>query len=260
MNQFYVHFNEEELGPLSIAELKTLKVTRNTMTWYEGLEEWKPAGEIGALQSLFPPKVPPPIVKEAVKPPPIVKETVKPKLEEAQAPKQQAPTYVIQQQPEKKSNGVGKFILFLLIIGGLFVGFLAFQEMERQKQSSSQSLGFGSSSTNANTYEQNVVTVEEQERQNPTRFLSASGQYRDNILGNKTVIMGTISNSAAKATFKDVVVEIKFYSDTESLITSEQYTVYEYFSPGTTKDFNLKIKHPRGTEKVGWKVISAVPQ
>lgn len=250
MNQFYVHFNEEEIGPLSIAELKTLKVTRNTMTWYEGLEEWKPAGEIVELQSLFPPKVAPPIVKE----------TVKPKLDEVQAPKQEAPTYIIQQQPEKKSNGIGKFILFLLIIGGLGVGFSVFQDMERQRQNSSESLGFGSSNSNAKSYEQNVMTVEEQERSNPTRFLTSSGEYRDNIWGNKTVLNGTITNSAAKATFKDVVVEVKFYSSTESLISSENYTIYDYFPAGSSKDFNLRIKHPSGTEKVGLSVVSAVPQ
>ena len=259
MNQFYIHFNEEELGPFSIIELKTLKITRKTMTWYEGIEEWKPAEEIAELQSLFPPKMPPSLAaKEAIKPPPIVKETIKFKQEEViQQSKQQAHAYITQQQPKKKSGGVGKYLLLLLVGIGSFIAYFAIQDMGRR---SSDSLGFDGSATNANTYEQNVMTMEEQERNNPIRFLSTSFEYRDNILGNKTVLNGTITNSAAKATFKDVVVEVKFYSGTKSLISTINYTIYDYFPAGMTKGFNLRIKHPDGTEKVGLSIVNAVPQ
>ena len=51
---------------------------------------------------------------------------------------------------------------------------------------------------------------------------------------------------------------MKFYSSTETLISSENYVIYDYFPPGRTKDFNMRIKHPGGTEKVGFDVVRAV--
>ena len=249
MKKFYVHFNNEELGPLSIEELKNLKITRQTMSWYEGLEEWRPAGEITDLQSLFPPKLPPPLVKETIKP-----KQVEEKKEVVYQPlvQQSASPY---QQPAKKSSGVGKFVLILLVAGGLFMSYIYVQEQNSRLE---QNLSSNSLNGNTNSYEQNVMTVEEQEKDNPRRFLSANGTYRDNLLGNKTVLNGTITNTAAKATFKDVVIEVKFYSSTETLISSENYVIYDFFPPGSTKNFNMRIKHPGGTEKVNFDVVRAV--
>lgn len=43
--KFYVHINDEKVGPVDAATLKTLGVTRDTLVWYKGLAEWTPAAE-----------------------------------------------------------------------------------------------------------------------------------------------------------------------------------------------------------------------
>jgi hypothetical protein len=105
-------------------------------------------------------------------------------------------------------------------------------------------------------YQQQKLTIEEQEKQNPLRFLSSGGEYRQNLFG-RFVLDGTIVNSATVATYKDVVIEISFYSKTETLLGTRQHPFYEYFPPGSTKTFQLKVDGYEGATKIGWEVVQA---
>jgi len=60
MEKFYIQEDDQQQGPFSIEELKELKITRETMTWYEGVADWKEAGEIEELKELFK-SIPPPL-------------------------------------------------------------------------------------------------------------------------------------------------------------------------------------------------------
>ena len=46
MKKFYIFINEEQIGPLSIEELKQYKISKETKVWFEELEDWKNANEI----------------------------------------------------------------------------------------------------------------------------------------------------------------------------------------------------------------------
>lgn len=107
------------------------------------------------------------------------------------------------------------------------------------------------------SYEEQKLSIEENEKQNPLRFLSAGGEYRKNMLG-RFVLDGTIVNSATVATYKDVVIEISFYSKTETLLGTKQHSFYEYNPPGSTKTFQLKLDGFEGTAKLGWEVVGGV--
>ena len=61
MKKYYVHKDNEQLGPLSIDDLKELKITRQTMIWYEGADTWKKAEEISDLDTILK-SVPPPLL------------------------------------------------------------------------------------------------------------------------------------------------------------------------------------------------------
>jgi hypothetical protein len=50
------------------------------------------------------------------------------------------------------------------------------------------------------------MSVEEMERADPTRFLTADGNYNENFLGNKLKVQGVIQNKATVDTFKEAVV------------------------------------------------------
>lgn len=116
-----------------------------------------------------------------------------------------------------------------------------------------------SSSGTTNNYEEKVKSVEEQEKEEPTRFVKVSGTYRNNFFGNKVIIEGDIQNHATVASYKDIVVEVIFYSKTETELGRQNYIIYEYCSPNQSKDFKLKIAKVDGTEKCGLNVVSATP-
>jgi hypothetical protein len=119
---------------------------------------------------------------------------------------------------------------------------------------SGNSSPFGSSSSSS--YEEHKLTLKEQEEQDPLRFLSSDGTYQPTLLG-RWRLNGTISSSATVARYKDVMIEIKFYSETETLLGTSNHTFYEYFEPGSTKNFSFKVDGYPGTQKIGWSILSA---
>jgi len=95
MKQYFIHDGQYQQGPFDIEQLKNIKFSKEHMVWYEGMENWKPAGEIEELKSLFL-VVPPPLPKTTNIPPPM------------QAPKP------VTEAPKNKKNK----LLYLLIGAG----------------------------------------------------------------------------------------------------------------------------------------------
>lgn len=52
MNYYYSK-NEEKIGPLSLGELKKIELKKDTLVWYEGLDDWVKAEEVKELRDLF---------------------------------------------------------------------------------------------------------------------------------------------------------------------------------------------------------------
>ena len=68
MNKYYLHNGYETSGPFDLEEIKTKQITKSTLVWCEGMEDWTTAGEVFELKRiLFP--VPPPIKTMASLPP-----------------------------------------------------------------------------------------------------------------------------------------------------------------------------------------------
>ncbi|HLP55737.1 MAG TPA: hypothetical protein VK151_11935 [Fluviicola sp.] len=108
-----------------------------------------------------------------------------------------------------------------------------------------------------NTVEEEILTQEDRERLEPAKFLDATGKYRETILGNKIRIFGVINSSATIVTYKDAVVEVTYYSKTETKLGSEKYIIYEMFNPGSTVEFELKVDNYSDVETIGWEVVDA---
>jgi hypothetical protein len=53
MKKYYIGSDNKQSGPFTIEELKSIKITRDTLVWFEGLEDWKTAGSIPDLEALF---------------------------------------------------------------------------------------------------------------------------------------------------------------------------------------------------------------
>lgn len=105
-------------------------------------------------------------------------------------------------------------------------------------------------------YEQTKETLEETEKKSPARFLSVTGHDKRNLLG-QTVIKGTLTNNAKVVSYKDVDIELSFFSKTGALLEKDHEVIYETIAPGDSKNFKTKYFAPKGTDSVALKVMKA---
>lgn len=71
------------------------------------------------------------------------------------------------------------------------------------------------------------------------------------------VIEGKLSSSSTIAKYKDVVVNVNFYTKTDTYLSSEEFVVYEFVNPGSEVDFKIKTKAPKGYDKLSLEIIEA---
>jgi len=60
MTEYYIVINKQQQGPFNVEKLKNQKIKRDTLIWYEGLENWVKAEQIEELKE-FLKIIPPPI-------------------------------------------------------------------------------------------------------------------------------------------------------------------------------------------------------
>jgi hypothetical protein len=106
------------------------------------------------------------------------------------------------------------------------------------------------------SYEKTKESLLEKELKSPQKFLVISGNDKHNLVG-QTVVKATITNKASIASYKDVAIQLDFYSKTGTLLETDKETVYEIISPGESKSFKTKYFAPKGTDSVSLKILSA---
>lgn len=105
-------------------------------------------------------------------------------------------------------------------------------------------------------YEQTRETLEQTEKKTPKRFLTVEGTDRRNLIGQR-VIKGTITNKATVAGYKDIDVEISFYSKTGALLEKSHEVIYETIAAGNSTSFKTKYFAPKGTDSIAMKIYAA---
>ncbi len=53
MKKYFIHLNGASKGPYSLEDLRVMRIQAITPIWYDGLGDWRNAGEIGELRSIF---------------------------------------------------------------------------------------------------------------------------------------------------------------------------------------------------------------
>jgi hypothetical protein len=108
MQKFYINKNNQQEGPFSLDELKDLKITRDTMVWFEGKENWLKAIEVVELKEIFK-SIPPPIFeKSTLATPP----SIDYKLKEENTP-------LVELKSNKKNKSLIIVIVAVFLIGSL---------------------------------------------------------------------------------------------------------------------------------------------
>jgi hypothetical protein len=65
MKKYYYSDGIEKFGPFTIEELQGYDIKSDTMMWAEGMEDWKPAGQMPQIAMLFDLSSPPPAMASA---------------------------------------------------------------------------------------------------------------------------------------------------------------------------------------------------
>ena len=96
----------------------------------------------------------------------------------------------------------------------------------------------------------------QKEEKNPATFIVVKGNSKKNIVG-QTVVKGTLVNKASVATYKDVNLQLTFYSKTKALLETDKEIIFEILNPGESNNFKTKYFAPKGTDSVGLQVMGA---
>src|SRR5258708_4251304 len=110
--------------------------------------------------------------------------------------------------------------------------------------------------TEKENYEITKENLKDKEIKHPEVFLNVTGSDKHNLIG-QTVVKGSITNKASVAVYKDVDVQLDFYSKTGALLETDKETVYETIHPGEFKRFKTKYFAPKGSDSVALKVLGA---
>jgi len=150
---------------------------------------------------------------------------------------------------QKKKTGFIKSNLNILLVIIFIIGVIVIYSTLNQ-----DTKDYG----NGNTYQEKVMTIQEIEESQPTNFLSADGNYDESFWGTNLKVHGKITNKATVATYKDALVRVTYYSKTNTVLKTNDYTIYEVFPPTSVKNFELRIENYKNVKTIGWDVIKAV--
>lgn len=265
MKQYFYAEGEEQKGPHNIEELKSLKISKDTKVWTEGMDDWEEAGTIDELSSLFE-VTPPPIKKVENQPPPVTKseQSITPNqaksnnIEEPKETEKVVNNVTHIHQPKKKSY-VGWIMIGLMLISATILGVTFKDQIFGSGSSGSGSSDYFSSpgsGTSNESYQDASESLEDMEKSDPASFLDATGQYWPTLIGKNFKIDGEIISSAAKTTYRNPVIRVRYYNERGSQITTVDYKIYDKVRPGSTINFDLKIPD-EGAKTIGWDVVSA---
>lgn len=124
------------------------------------------------------------------------------------------------------------------------------------------------------TPEELKMELKNQELNDPTTYLSAenvtmtenkvktreAGLFRDaEYKTDGYFIEGNIKNTATIAKYKDVILTVTLFSQTETVIEEKDYVVYEFYAPNSVSSFSFKINPPSATNKFNVAVKGAKP-
>ncbi len=53
MKKYFYSNGKEKHGPLGLDELKQKDISKETLIWFEGLDDWTPAGELDEIKPVL---------------------------------------------------------------------------------------------------------------------------------------------------------------------------------------------------------------
>jgi len=107
----------------------------------------------------------------------------------------------------------------------------------------------------------------EREHREPLKYLELSEELKndikkggwfssDKVIGQS--IVGTITNQAAFAVYKDIKISVVYFSKTKAEVGRDVFTVYDFIKPRAGLKLSQKLSVPPTAESFDATIISAV--
>jgi len=133
---------------------------------------------------------------------------------------------------------------------------------------------FSCNTTNSEKHlspEELKLELKKQEQFDPVPYLTAKATMTPNSVKTRNAgifhsaeyktdgynVVGTIKNTATMARYKDVVLSFSFLSQTQTVIETKEYILYNFYEPNSTKAFSLKVFPPSAMNQFNINVINA---
>ncbi len=237
MTTYYLYENGKQRGPYSFEDLKKRAITTDTAIWKEGMTEWAEAGKVEELVSIL------------VKTPPAYHNKVDVK---------QSPGYLsaISEASEKDRRFEKYFSWIGIIVAAIFVvaWFTIDNEAGNEGLANKSKSGLGFSQQKSSPALRSELL--QKEKQNPAAYITNDNTWRKNLVG-ETVLEGTLTNASKMADFKNIVLEVRWFSKTNTLIGTKQLIVYELVGAGKSMKYKLKTSEASKFANVRVNVVSA---
>jgi len=237
MKIYFLYQNDTQEGPFSLDELRDRHITASTPVWTAGMKDWMPAGQVPELVHFFATATPPPY--------------------HSNRPSSYAtpPAYDYMTPVEKTNYSIGRILGW----GGLIILFICVALVIIQYNNSD-----GVNTSKDYTAPAAVFKTEKEikadkltlEQANPNAYIKGSFQYRSNLL-DETVVTGTFINTATLASYKDLQVDIAWFSKTNTAVETQRRTLFEYLSPGQTVSCKWKLSGPSRYDRVEVTLVTA---
>ncbi len=226
MKQFFYSIEQQQFGPVAKEELQG-KITKETLVWCEGMENWTNAGDVEELADMFPNIPTPPPIPEQKKTTPPPFSSVE-KKEDSKA----------KDFPQKKSKKKWILIsLFALIIIGAGIVFYVLEQKSRQLLS---------------------------EGDCPSCYLSILSQEVSMETLKKGTITLSIRNKSKYTSYGNIDINITYVDKNGNTIQSDVYTMDGTIYPKSFNDFSFEFKLPNifktiSTDDVDIEIKGAIP-
>lgn len=212
MKEYYILDGQNTIGPFSKLKLFSQKITKDTLVWYEGLSEWKRAGDIEELADLFSSKrVPPPLPRQSTPIHPFSESVDRRNYAMSEA------------EPSQKKKSTKKIVLwccgvFILVCMLSVIGYYVYERVQVDRTKSDEYL-------------------------HPEWYLSLDIENAD-----FNILTGSIYNSSKYTTYEQVQIATTFYDKNGNDLQSNVYTIEGTFYPQSTTSFKVRIRLPQGVK------------
>jgi hypothetical protein len=217
---YFIRQKDKNLGPLTYEQLKQHDITPSTAVWKDGLADWITASQLPELEGLV-----------AKYPPPFTPTDPAGRLEGS--------------FPGPQKTG-SKLMSLLRLVAAAVVIVLTGVCL----------IGLFSKHSSGYSYQTPPSSID-LEHAYPSSYLSTAGTYRPNFWQTEEDISGTVSNKALHTNYKDIRIRVNFYSQTKTILGTQDYIVYQYVPYGSTQSFTIKALKPQATASCGWVVTGA---